>query len=136
MDNEQRKALSEKLAQLREIYLARLPDALAAVQAFGDGLCGGERDRASLEALSQHLHKLAGSGGSFGCAELSAAARVLEQRVKHWLNGDLTSLDAASRRALAEDLAALHATAADAGPVPNYTAAPSAETALGKTLRI
>jgi len=107
MDATQRQALAEQLAKLRAAYLARLPAELAALQALADGLQGGEGDRAGLEALHQRLHKLAGSGGTFGLAALSAAARALEQRVMAWLAGALNGVDASARRALAAELAAL-----------------------------
>ena len=107
MDDTQQKALAEQLAKLRADYLARLPAELAALQALGDDLHGGERARANLDALHQHLHKLAGSGGTFGLAALSAAARALEQRAKAWLAADLNEVDASLFRAFTADLAAL-----------------------------
>lgn len=136
MADKQQKTLGEKLAELQAGYLTRLPGELSILQSLGEKLRGGERDRANLEALHQQLHKLTGAGGSFGFAELSAAARVLEQRVKSWLDGDLTSLELASCRSLAGDLSALHATVEGAKPAQQYTIAPRAHAVPGKALWI
>ncbi len=111
MDDKLKAAVAAQLAQLRNDYLARLPAELAALQALGAGLCGGDTDRASLDELHHRLHKLAGSGGTFGLTALSAGARTLEQRVKGWLAGALDELDdARTRQAFSADLAALGAT--------------------------
>ena len=99
--------LAEQMAKLRAVYMARLPVELAELQALAGGLQGGEGDRPSLEALYQRLHKLAGSGGTFGLAALGAAARVLEQRTRVWLAGALDDGYAAARRAFAAELAEL-----------------------------
>ncbi len=40
------------------------------------------------------LHKLAGSGGIFGCSELSARARTLELRAQSWLEASASVADA------------------------------------------
>ncbi len=107
MDATQQQALAEQLAKLRADYLARLPAELAALQALAGAVQGGEGDRACLEALHQRLHKLAGSGGTFGLAALSAAARGLEQRIVAWLAGKPDPVDATACRALAVELAGL-----------------------------
>lgn len=135
MNDTKQKALAEKLVELRTGYLARLPIELEALQSLGNDLRGGERDRSGLDMLQQRLHKLAGSGGSFGCAELSAASRVLEQRIQAWLEGELGSLDAAALSSLVEDLASLHGTVDEAEPT-RHTALPSAESTSGKALCI
>ncbi|WP_020146390.1 diguanylate cyclase [Thioalkalivibrio sp. ALJ15] len=103
-------ALKDRLAQLRARYLEHLPDELAALSALQGRLAGKEQDREVLDELQQRLHKLAGSGGSFGCAELSAAARVLEQRIGSWLGAKALALDAASRQWLADEIAGLSRT--------------------------
>jgi diguanylate cyclase (GGDEF)-like protein len=110
MDEQHRAAVAAQLAELRQAYLARLPDELAALQSLAADLGGGEADRARLDELHHRLHKLAGSGGTFGLAALSAAARTLEQRVKGWLAGGLEELgDLQVRQVLAAELAALSA---------------------------
>ena len=107
MDATRQQALAEQMARLRAEYRARLPAELAALQALASGLQGGEGDRASLDALHHRLHKLAGSGGTFGLAALGEAARALEQRVMTWLAGPLGAVDAAASRAFAAELGAL-----------------------------
>ena len=131
MDATQQQALAGQLAKLRADYMARLPAELAALQALAGALQGGEGDRASLEALHQRLHKLAGSGGTFGLAALGAAARALEQRVVTWLAGALDAVDASAWRALAAELGALAQSAgpgegAERGQETGERAAPSA----------
>ena len=100
MDDALKAAAATQLAQLRNDYLARLPAELAELRALGAGLSGGDTRRASLDELHHRLHKLAGSGGTFGLAALSAGARALEQRVKAWLDGSLNALDDVQARQL------------------------------------
>lgn len=128
MDDKLKAAVAAQLAQLRNDYLARLPAELAALQALGAGLSGGDSDHASLDELHHRLHKLAGSGGTFGLAALSAGARTLEQRVKGWLAGPLDELDDAQARLLfATELAALGETLT----APDVPAAVSRAPGLG-----
>ncbi len=137
MDASQQKALAEQLAKLRADYLARLPDELAALQALAEGFQGGERDRPGLEVLHQHLHKLAGSGGTFGLAALSAAARALEQRAKAWLAGDLDAVDSPVWGRMAAEVAALGGTLGGDTPAHSIPVAPSqAVRSPGKTIRV
>lgn len=106
-DKHKAAALAEQLARLRNDYLARLPAELATLQALAAGLDGGDADRASLDALHYSLHKLAGSGGTFGLTALSVGARALEQRVKDWLAGTSVKERAQAHQAFVQDLAAL-----------------------------
>lgn len=99
--------LAEQLAQLRNGYLARLSAELAALDALAARLSGSELDRANLDELLHRLHKLVGSGGTFGLVALSAAARTLEQRIKGWLAGALDDVYAQALQAFAADVAAL-----------------------------
>lgn len=140
MDATRRQALAEQMAKLRADYLARLPAELAALQALAGGLHGGEGDRASLEALHQGLHKLAGSGGTFGLAALGATARALEQRVMAWLAGAPDAVDAAATRAFAGELGALLRLAgpgadAEGGREAGARAAPAAVGPVAHPLR-
>jgi diguanylate cyclase (GGDEF)-like protein len=99
--------VAEQLARLRNDYLARLPAELAALTALAVGLGEGELDRVNLEELHHRLHKLAGSGGTFGFAALSAGARILEQRAKVYLSNALETRDSPSRLAFLADVAVL-----------------------------
>ncbi len=136
MDEKLKAAFAEKLAQQRSGYLARLPAELAALQALASGLCGGESDRASLAALHHRLHKLAGSGGTFGLAVLSAGARTLEQQVKGWLAGSLDEPDAQARQLFATALAALGESMVEAGVPATVLPAPSPGVAAGGSTQV
>lgn len=81
-----------EIAKLRNTYLARLPEEFAELQALAAGLESDEKCREAIESLHQRLHKLAGSGGTFGLAKLSRQARNLEQTVKQWLAGRITAV--------------------------------------------
>jgi len=136
MSETQREGLAQRLAQLRADYVARLPSELAALKSLGEGLRGRERDRGDMEALCQRLHKLAGTGGSFGLTELSANARVLEQKVERWLEKDLGELDESVQPALVEDLDALHAYAATAVPVRHDSVPTGPQPPPGEAIQI
>ena len=112
-DNE---SLAGKLAALRAGFLARMPAELAALQAGAARLVGSEADRHELEELRHRLHKLAGSGGTFGLMQLSQQARTLEQRVSAWLKQASIELDQSSRQQLAVDIADLQASLSASEP--------------------
>ncbi len=135
MDQDQRD-VADRLAQLRANYLARLPEELSSLKSVGEALCGGEQDRQGLEALQQRLHKLAGTGGSFGLGELSANARVLEHRVERWLDEGLEVMDDAEREALVDDLEALHASLGNTVPVWQDSVPVKTDTPPGEAVRI
>lgn len=96
-----------QLAQIRHDYLKRLPEELATLQAMGESLRGNEDDRDCLKAIYQCLHKLSGSGGSFGLKILSAEASKLEKKVKDLLTQSTVQLDASLQQQLVSDLTAL-----------------------------
>jgi diguanylate cyclase (GGDEF)-like protein len=127
--------VAEQLAKLRNDYLARLPAELAALTALAIGLGEGESDRASLDELHHRLHKLAGSGGTFGFTALSSAARTLEQRVKAYLSNPLEVLDSPSRLAFLADVAALGETVIE-DDAPLATSTASVEQAPGESIQI
>ncbi|TCV84088.1 diguanylate cyclase [Sulfurirhabdus autotrophica] len=104
--------VSEQLAKLRNDYLIRLPAELIALNSLAAGLSEGENKRESLEELQHRLHKLAGSGGTFGFAALSARARNLEQQTKGLLAGSLDDIDRQTRLAFAAYVAGLGETMA------------------------
>lgn len=102
-----RAAVAEAIAVLRKDYLLRLPAEVTELQGLAAGLRGGEADRTALNELHHRLHKLAGSGGTFGLSALSERARVLEQTVKQRLDGALAGLDRAALNSFVEGLSAL-----------------------------
>jgi len=79
-------SVSELLERLRQDYLARLPEDFADLARLSSGLTVNSLDNANLESLHHKLHKLAGSGGTFGFSSLSTQARALEKQVKTWLD--------------------------------------------------
>ena len=97
-----------QLAALRDRYVAQLghglDDLVARIETLGPGLT-----REQLEDLHGQLHRLAGSGGTFGFPELSQQARVLEVGAKNWLNTP-AELTAEAWRDWAQGVRALRAT--------------------------
>ena len=100
--------MASRLAKLRADYLAHLPEEMAKLQSLGRQLMAGGGDHACFSELHYRLHKLTGSGGTFGLAALSQQARVLEQEVKDWLN--LPPVDQQLITRFVDDLAALATT--------------------------
>ena len=70
-------AVDDAFHALRIEYLASLPGRLEELRADLAGLRSGKPDAGA--ALKVRLHRLAGSGGSYGFVRLSALAREAEQ---------------------------------------------------------
>lgn len=77
--------LEEQLAQLRGQFLKRLEGTLAHLGAQL-GAADVPASPAVLQEIHAELHRLAGTGGTFGFHELSQQARRLEIQVKAWLS--------------------------------------------------
>jgi len=77
---------SDPIAALRLRFLARAADDLAWIETTG----GSPHDE-----LLARVHKLAGSGGTFGYAEVSAAAATLEDDIREGRAADLSALTSA-----------------------------------------
>lgn len=129
------KAVAVQLAKLRHDYMARLPSELAALTALAAGLGEEKLEHASLDELHHRLHKLAGSGGTFGFTALSASARILEQRVKGYLSNAPEAGDAQSRQAFVAGVAALGATVVE-DDAPLAPLAVGIERAPGQSIQI
>ena len=75
------KDINERLEELKRAYVnglgAKIEEVEAAARAAGDDPLSGQGLEA-LDALKQLVHKLAGSGGTFGFAEISDAAERAE----------------------------------------------------------
>lgn len=75
------KDINERLKELKRAYVnglgAKIEEVVTAAQAAGDDPLSGQGLEA-LDALKQLVHKLAGSGGTFGFAEISDAAERAE----------------------------------------------------------
>lgn len=80
-------ALAAQLALLREQFLQRLDDTLAGLAARLAADPGAVLPATALAEIHAQLHRLVGSGGTFGFAELSRQARMLEVQAQAWLGG-------------------------------------------------
>lgn len=119
-----------ELAKLRQDYIDHLPGELADIARAAASLTGDESERARLAELHHRLHKLAGSGGTFGFADLSREARVLEKQARAWLAGPLDGINAAALADFAAGAQALADTLrqnapAAPKPTPKPTRAPA-----------
>ena len=108
-------AVAAEMARLRMAYLDHLPAEIDELASLATRLAGSEADRPGMETLHQRLHKLAGSGGTFGLKTLSERARSLETQVQAWLGNSLGRVDAAARRDFAARVAALRDTLGEVG---------------------
>lgn len=98
--------IAAKLQALRADYAARLPAEIESLRALVIAALVPETQSAALLELSQKLHKLAGSAGSFGFPELGKQAKKLELQAQEWLLND--SLDMGLLRVFAVAVAALN----------------------------
>jgi diguanylate cyclase (GGDEF)-like protein len=71
--------LDGAIVRLQQEYVAEFPARLAELRKDVAALGAGESDAAA--SIKTRLHKLAGSGGSYGFPELSRVAREAEQRI-------------------------------------------------------
>jgi HPt (histidine-containing phosphotransfer) domain-containing protein len=87
------------LQELRREYLASLPARLDELRSGAAGFRAGTPGAAA--GLRTKLHRLAGSGGSYGFSDLSNAARQAEQ----WLATNPSPADASQLERLLERVA-------------------------------
>jgi diguanylate cyclase (GGDEF)-like protein len=73
---------NEQLQALQQQYREKLPDILSQIRGLADSLVAEQQSTADLEALAEHLHKIAGSAGTFGLSALSTQAALLDQRLE------------------------------------------------------
>jgi chemotaxis protein histidine kinase CheA len=100
-------ALQIHLDRLRAKFAAELPQKLVEAEALLAALRAGDAE--ALKGLRFVMHRLHGTGGTMGFAELSTAAAALEERLDACLRaGSAGPQDIA---AIAEGLAALKAAA-------------------------
>ncbi len=88
------------LLGLQREYLAAMPQRLDELRADLKAMAEGDVD--ALQALSRRLHRIAGSGGSYGFADLSAIAREAER----WLKANPTSRDTVTLASIVDRLTA------------------------------
>jgi HPt (histidine-containing phosphotransfer) domain-containing protein len=81
-------AQREQLEALRQLYRAELPGKLGLIGGAVDAVHGGW-EKAHLEALYDHIHKLTGSAAIYGFGEISRAAGDIESWALQALDGGL-----------------------------------------------
>jgi len=125
-----------ELAKLRGAYLEHLPEELAGIAACASSLSGRESERPLLDELHHRLHKLAGSGSTFGLDDLSREARVLEKQARAWLAGPIERIDPGALAAFVRGTQALAATLrqGESRPAPPLKSEPHAP--LGRRIDI
>jgi diguanylate cyclase (GGDEF)-like protein len=101
------------ILELRRQYLLAMPDRLEELRADVAALRGGGKD-ASL-SLRSRLHRLAGSGGSYGFSELSALAREAER----WLATNGSGTETSGLEALIDRMTAAMSVAEEQLSAPN-----------------
>ena len=94
-----------KLQALRDDYAARLPTEIQSLRDLVSKLSDPELQHDALDQLSQKLHKLAGSAGSFGFPDLGKQSKKLELQAQTWLT--TRQLDMGMLRVFAVAVAAL-----------------------------
>lgn len=90
---EQHAAIAAAIENLRQEYLAKLPQEMSELAHMASALAGPGNVQPVLESLRRRLHRLAGSGGTFGLDALSEQSRALEETVREWLAADVHTID-------------------------------------------
>nr|WP_207161478.1 diguanylate cyclase [Rhabdochromatium marinum] len=124
--------MAAELAKIGEAFAQRTRDELRELARLANALEGEADIRPSLETLHQCLHRIAGSGGSFGFETLSEAARALEIEANQWLSQATLTIDRAQRRRFAAGVAVLsdHLQLREAPPTQALMQAPRAKTTV------
>lgn len=79
-DNQE--SIDGRLRALKQAYLDSLPARIGEIDALAASILhhpGSEKEREGLDALYHLVHKLSGSGGTFGLPAISDAAQLLEE---------------------------------------------------------
>ena len=133
MDNYSKTELNKKLDKLRQQYYKKLPNELTVIKSLSVEIANGNFRHTDLEELHSRLHKLAGSGGTFGLSELSQKAHSLEQQLKHWLNNDLNNVGNEERQEFASHASTLHynhPNPLDTTPIESIKQSPATDTPI------
>lgn len=125
MSEQARQALSEQLDRLRQDYVAHLPLEFDTLQDLAGRLSEPTPARQDLDELHHRLHKLAGSGGTFGFAALSTAARALELQTRYWLEVGPEHIDIHTRQGFSGALSALEKTLVNGTELPDASISPT-----------
>lgn len=96
--------LAQKLAKLNADYREKLPGELAKLRELFAQLGSRADIRVALRELHHGLHKLAGSGGTFGLHDLSKSAKLLESKVQFWIDSGYESVPRGAAEEFARQL--------------------------------
>ncbi len=119
--------LQEKLRLLAESYAAKLPDKIDQIDQLW-GQLQSEWNEEGLQMLHRMTHSLTGSGKTFGFAELSSAARILEESLKGLLQSKVHANEQQCVQ-IQQQIEELQRTAAYANPTQKKTSASTKTTA-------
>ncbi|MBK6999860.1 MAG: diguanylate cyclase [Rhodoferax sp.] len=125
---ELQETISARLAKLSNDYLAGLPLEINELSVLAQALVDQVDARPLLVDIHRRLHKLAGSGGTFGLHDLSRAAAALEASTQIWLAADFSTSDAVQRCRFADAIAALGVTIGLREPIRSTLHADNAPT--------
>lgn len=108
-------ALAEALRKLRSEYLKDAPLRISELWALLERVERGERR--ALDELGRALHKLAGSGGSYGFPGISDRSRTAEQGIQRVLasGAGVSESDLGALRSMIEDVVRAFAAASAEG---------------------
>jgi DNA-binding response OmpR family regulator/HPt (histidine-containing phosphotransfer) domain-containing protein len=95
--------ISDALRALRERYRESSVAIIATLESTARALADDPTSTEAIERATESLHSIAGTAGSYGYADASELARVLEKRVGAW--ADDPALDAAQRDTLIDHFA-------------------------------
>lgn len=103
-----RVSTQEKIARLRQNFVAQLPARIERIQDLGQQLGHGTNAQACSE-LHRLVHNLKGTGGSFGFSDLASSAGALEDLLQTVSHGVPIGLQQSWQSALAQHLQELSA---------------------------
>nr|CRH05739.1 Putative response regulator receiver modulated diguanylate cyclase [Candidatus Magnetococcus massalia] len=106
MDKAKRAKALAKMQAARRKYAEQLPDKITQMEQVWAELCQHGWDEESLRTFHRMVHTLAGSGATFGLAEVGAQARELELMLKSQLDGK-SSLDSEQQQTITVAMAEL-----------------------------
>jgi len=87
---DQREEIQDKLKELQDEYLKRLPNELHDAQALWSAVRLDGSDTESLESLYRLMHRLNGSGTTFGFPDISHTASMVEEAIQEIVNNEGT----------------------------------------------
>ncbi len=89
--------LKEKLAALRQSYIAQLDERIESLESAFEAIKAGDEFvsvKRGLKQLSFHAHKLAGTAGTFGFTELGEYGSLIEQKCDGYVKAEIALSDA------------------------------------------